>query len=62
MSDASLRTLQPRPEREGVPSSPPTAVFEVEGLTVSYDGHAAVRNVTFEVQERSVTAFIGTSS
>jgi phosphate transport system ATP-binding protein len=61
VSDAPLRTLETRPEREGVPSRARTAVFEVEGLTVSYDGHAAVRDVTFDVQERSVTAFIGPS-
>ncbi len=36
-------------------------MFQVEGLTVRYDGYAAVRDVTFDVQERAVTAFIGPS-
>jgi len=61
VSDVPLRTLQTPPERENAPEAARKAVFEVEGLTVSYDGHVAVRDVTFDVQERSVTAFIGPS-
>jgi phosphate transport system ATP-binding protein len=36
-------------------------VFEVRNLTVRYEGAAAVRDVSFDVQERAVTAFIGPS-
>jgi phosphate transport system ATP-binding protein len=36
-------------------------VFEVQGLTVRYDGAAAVQDVSFDVREREVTAFIGPS-
>ena len=60
MSEVPLRTLQVRPdEHDG--SAPRSAVFEVRGLTVRYDGVDAVRNVSFDVEERSVTAFIGPS-
>jgi ABC-type branched-subunit amino acid transport system ATPase component len=34
-------------------------VFQVERLSVRYDGVLAVRDVTFDVEERAVTAFIG---
>jgi phosphate transport system ATP-binding protein len=60
VSDVPLRTLQVRPDQKDG-SAPRSAVFEVQDLTVRYDGVAAVRNVSFEVQERAVTAFIGPS-
>jgi phosphate transport system ATP-binding protein len=55
-----MRTLQVRPDQQDR-SAPRSAVFEVRELTVRYDGVDAVRNVSFDVQERSVTAFIGPS-
>jgi phosphate transport system ATP-binding protein len=36
-------------------------VFGIDGLTVSYDGSPAVRDVTFDVYENYVTAIIGPS-
>ena len=61
MSDVPLRTLQLRPEREDASGPARSAVFQVAGLTVRYDGVAAVRDVTLDVEERAVTAFIGPS-
>jgi phosphate transport system ATP-binding protein len=58
VSDIPLRTLPVRSQQD---ESTRGAVFEVQALTVRYDGVAAVRDVTFDVQERSVTAFIGSS-
>ena len=60
MSDVPLRTVQVRAEAEDG-SAPRAAVFEVRGLTVRYEGVAAVRDVSFDVREREVTAFIGPS-
>ncbi len=60
VSDVPLRTLQVQSEHEGA-EAPRAAVFEVRGLTVRYDGHPAVRDVSFDVREREVTAFIGPS-
>ena len=55
-----MRTFQVRPDEidDGAQRSP---VFEVRDLTVRYEGAAAVRDVSFDVQERAVTAFIGPS-
>jgi phosphate transport system ATP-binding protein len=36
-------------------------VFELQGLTVSYDGQPAVRDVTMDVHRNEVTALIGPS-
>jgi phosphate transport system ATP-binding protein len=58
VSDIPLRTLEVRSEQD---DGTRAAVFEVQGLTVRYDGVAAVRDVSFDVQERAVTAFIGPS-
>ena len=60
MSDVPLRSLEVRSEHEDA-SAPRAAVFEVRDLTVRYDGAAAVRDVSFDVREREVTAFIGPS-
>jgi len=35
--------------------------IRVEGLSVSYGGHAALRNVTLAIPDRSITAIIGPS-
>jgi len=47
------RDLPPREQRE--------VVFDVSGLTVSYGGHPALRDVSLEVYKNFVTAFIGPS-
>jgi phosphate transport system ATP-binding protein len=60
VSDVPLRTLEVRPDPQDT-SAPRSAVFEVQGLTVRYDGATAVSDVTFDVEERAVTAFIGPS-
>jgi phosphate transport system ATP-binding protein len=38
-----------------------TAVFEVDGLTVSYGGSPAIRGVSLEIYEHAITAVIGPS-
>jgi phosphate transport system ATP-binding protein len=60
VADAPLRTLDVRAEDERS-ALPKAGVFDVRGLTVLYDGVAAVRDVTLEIREREVTAFIGPS-
>jgi phosphate transport system ATP-binding protein len=60
VTDVPLRTVRVQTEAEDV-SAPRAAVFEVRGLTVRYDGVAAVRDVSLDVREREVTAFIGPS-
>jgi phosphate transport system ATP-binding protein len=37
------------------------AVFELDRVTVTYDGVPAVRNISFDVREREITALIGPS-
>ncbi|MHB1241804.1 MAG: phosphate ABC transporter ATP-binding protein PstB [Gaiellaceae bacterium] len=41
--------------------TPRDAVFEVRDLAVAYAGNVAIRDVTLDVYEKSVTAFIGPS-
>ena len=41
--------------------APRDPVFQVSDLTVSYSGNVALRDVTLDVYEKSVTAFIGPS-
>ena len=38
-----------------------TKVFEVEGLSVAYNGKLALEDATLDIAESSVTAFIGPS-
>jgi phosphate transport system ATP-binding protein len=45
--------------RHVAPSTP--AVFELEGLGVLYNGKQAVEDITFELYENEITAFIGPS-
>ena len=40
---------------------PRKAVFQVRDLTVSYSGNVALRDVSLDVREKAVTAFIGPS-
>jgi phosphate transport system ATP-binding protein len=61
VTDAPLRALDVRAEDDRSSDTPRPVVFDVRGLTVRYDGVAAVRDVTLEVREREVTAFIGPS-
>ena len=61
MTDIPLRALDVRTEDDRATDAPRAGVFDVRGLTVRYDGTAAVRDVTLQVREREVTAFIGPS-
>jgi phosphate transport system ATP-binding protein len=61
VTDSPLRALDVRAEDDRSTDAPRAGVFDVRGLTVRYDGVAAVRDVTLQVREREVTAFIGPS-
>jgi phosphate transport system ATP-binding protein len=50
--------IHPVSGREFVPRTP---VFEVRGLQVAYGDNVAIRDVTLDVYEKAVTAFIGPS-
>jgi phosphate transport system ATP-binding protein len=50
--------LQPVHETDFVPREP---VFQVRDLAVAYGGSVAIRDVTLDVYEKSITAFIGPS-
>jgi len=43
------------------PLGPAPSVFELEDVTVTYDGVPAIRDVTFDIPERKITAIIGPS-
>jgi phosphate transport system ATP-binding protein len=73
---ASAISLQDPPERTGLPGAidpsvvgvePPAAtlarepIFSIESLTASYGDAPAIRDVSFEIYERMVTAIIGPS-
>ena len=47
--------------REVAPPDTREAVFEVENLTVRYDGVPAVESITFDVFKKQITAMIGPS-
>jgi phosphate transport system ATP-binding protein len=47
--------------RAAAPGSNAAAIFEIEGVTVSYAGVPAVRDVSFDVREHEITALIGPS-
>jgi phosphate transport system ATP-binding protein len=53
------------PAVEGAPAPAPrmprTAIFELDGVTVSYSGNPAVRDITFDIAEKEITALIGPS-
>jgi phosphate transport system ATP-binding protein len=53
----ALRPIEP-PRGDGRPAA---AVFDLQALTVLYGGVAAVRNISFEIPERRITALIGPS-
>ncbi len=53
--DPMSATAEPVPERAR------EVVFEVSEVTVSYGSHVAVRDVTFDVAAREITAIIGPS-
>jgi phosphate transport system ATP-binding protein len=58
MSGLSQRIVaEPRP----APQSAKEQVFEIEGVSVSYSGQPAVKDVTFPVYKNDVTALIGPS-
>ena len=43
------------------PAGAPSAIFSLDGVRVSYGGVAAVEDVTFDLLEHEITAFIGPS-
>lgn len=61
VTDSPLRAIEVRADDDRPTDGPRAGVFDVRGLTVRYDGTAAVRDVTLQVREREVTAFIGPS-
>jgi phosphate transport system ATP-binding protein len=57
-----LGTLAQGARGEGGPSETPgKTVFHVDNLSVSYSGNLALRGVSLDIYENSVTAFIGPS-
>ncbi len=55
-------TVRPKPTAESTPeSSVGAVVFDVDDVTVSYNGHPAVVGVSLDVHEHGVTALIGPS-
>ena len=49
------------PEQEGSAQPTPDAVFRLEDVTVHYGDKPAVRDVSFDLYEKQITAFIGPS-
>ena len=49
------------PEIQSRPTPTGPTVFELNGLTVAYGASTAVRDVTFDIREKSITALIGPS-
>ena len=51
----------PRPSAPGHPAAAAKAIFSLKGVRVSYGGVAAVEDVTFDLLQNEITAFIGPS-
>ncbi|MDP8970429.1 MAG: phosphate ABC transporter ATP-binding protein PstB, partial [Actinomycetota bacterium] len=65
-TDAATQTApaaadQAIPDRAQATDPGPAVVFDVEGLTVSYGGRAAVRDVDLAIHQHEITAIIGPS-
>jgi phosphate transport system ATP-binding protein len=58
-----LTTITPPAKEAATPEqqTPREPIFHLEDVTVSYGDKAAVRNVTFEIAKREITALIGPS-
>ena len=61
IAEVSLEDLVQRDERRQPPPSARDVVFDVDDLSVSYDGSTALKNVSLEIYRNHVTAFIGPS-
>src|SRR3954463_16209073 len=64
--DTQMTALEPvhvaiRPREAPRAQAPRENVFEVESLTVKYDGVPAVSNITFNIFKQQITALIGPS-
>ncbi|MDQ3738901.1 MAG: phosphate ABC transporter ATP-binding protein PstB [Actinomycetota bacterium] len=59
-SDVALTEVAAR-EGEATSQTPERVVFEVDDVSVYYGDFKAVRNVSMEIAEREITAFIGPS-
>jgi phosphate transport system ATP-binding protein len=56
-----VTTIEPSPPARVEDSLDAKAIFEIDGVTVSYGGVPAVRDVSFHVHEHEITALIGPS-
>ncbi|MEX2195236.1 MAG: phosphate ABC transporter ATP-binding protein PstB [Thermoleophilaceae bacterium] len=62
MTDALAHAPAPAAQRRApAPEVEPDKVFELDGVTVSYSGVPAVRDVSFPIHENEITALIGPS-
>ncbi len=59
--DVALTDIVARDEGDEVAAVPERVVFDVEDVSVYYGDFKAVRNVSMQVAEREITAFIGPS-
>jgi phosphate transport system ATP-binding protein len=61
IAEVSLEDLVQRDERKEPAPSTREVVFDVDDLSVSYDGSTALKDVSLEIYRNHVTAFIGPS-
>jgi phosphate transport system ATP-binding protein len=61
IAEVSLEDLVQRDERKQPAPSTQEVVFDVDDLSVSYDGSTALKDVSLEIFRNHVTAFIGPS-
>jgi len=61
ISEVSLEKLVQRDDRGRPSRAAQNVVFEVQNLGVSYDGSPALKDVSLEIYQNCVTAFIGPS-
>jgi phosphate transport system ATP-binding protein len=61
IAEVSLEDLVKRDERRQAAPSTREVVFDVDDLSVAYDGSTALKEVSLEIYRNHVTAFIGPS-
>jgi phosphate transport system ATP-binding protein len=57
--DTTQATSMPDLRRDAEPAA--TALFELRDVTIAYDGRPAIRDVSLDVPQHAITAFIGPS-
>jgi phosphate transport system ATP-binding protein len=57
----ALRLDRPESRDAGADAAPREAVFNLNGVTVNYAGVPAVRDITFDIYKKQITALIGPS-